>query len=815
MDVFASAIEELESTESPVDRVLTELGGKLGVVIEALCALDDAAEGHKFETSLERLLSAISIRAASLVHAAVLDVFRYDAVRGELFSARDGVEVRLPVEGGAIGETLSTSRPVRLGYDLYDDPRSRGLRKLDELGDFRSYTALLVPLVAESNQALGLVCARNRMLGDAVDPEGFTAADETALASVAAVLRSILECASALREAIQNQRAVTALMHATSSISRSSLDLEETLKRVMDEAKELMSADRSTLWLVDREAKQLWTKIQSGDELQEIRIPMNAGFAGLVATTGKPVNIPFDLYDHPNAYTAKQVDQKTGYRTCSLLCLPVHNADDELIAVTQLVNKKRSEDGAPYDPATWPAAPDCWKASFTRADQEYMAAFNQQAGVALQNATLFARVKQQEQMQRDILHNLSNGVVATDETGRVIAANESAIKILGLPTIAAVEGQQISDLVRVQEADFGAWLATAQSPPDEKSRQQYYPEQVLIAADDEQRSANLSISSMADATDPSRTSGVIVVLDDISEEKRLKNTMYRYMTQELAEQLLQSADSIRMGGDRKHVSVLFSDIRSYTTLTESMEPEDVVKLLNEYFESMVEAIFNFKGTLDKYIGDAIMAVYGSPLAIEDHAWCAVQTAIEMRHRLEQFNAQRAEARLSPILIGIGINSDVVVSGNIGSSKRMEFTAVGDGINLGSRLEGVTKLYGVDTIISEETFRLCSDRAVCRELDTIRVKGKSEKVAIYELVEVNEGPLARPIPDAKLKQLDHYRAGRELYVRREFIRAQQSFERALAATPGDKASLLHLERCKHFLEDTPPEQWSGVWEMKEK
>ncbi len=809
MDVFASAIEELESTESPVDRVLTELGGKLGVIIEALSALDDAAEGHRFETSLERLLSAISKRAASLVSAAALDVFRYDAVRGELFSVRDGVEVRLPVEGGAIGEALSTSRPVVLGPDLYDDSRGRSLRRLDEITNTRSYTALLVPLVGESQNALGLVCARNHLR------EGFGESDERALVAVASVLCSILEVASALRDAIQNQRAVTALMHATSSISRSSLDLEETLKRVMDEAKELMSADRSTLWLVDREAKQLWTKIQSGDEMQELRIPMNAGFAGLVATTGKPVNIPFDLYDHPNAYTAKQVDQKTGYRTCSLLCLPVLNADDELIAVTQLVNKKRSEDGAPYDPATWPAAPDCWKASFTRADQEYMAAFNQQAGVALQNAKLFATVKQQEQMQRDILHNLSNGVVATDETGRVIAANESAIKILGLPTIAAVEGRQISDLIRVQEADFGAWLATAQSPPDEKSRQQYYPEQVLIAADDEQRSANLSISSMADATDPSRTSGVIVVLDDISEEKRLKNTMYRYMTQELAEQLLQSADSIRMGGDRKHVSVLFSDIRSYTTLTESMEPEDVVKLLNEYFESMVEAIFNFKGTLDKYIGDAIMAVYGSPLAIEDHAWCAVQTAIEMRHRLEEFNAHRTEARLSPILIGIGINSDEVVSGNIGSSKRMEFTAVGDGINLGSRLEGVTKLYGVDTIISEETFRLCGDRAVCRELDTIRVKGKSEKVAIYELVEVNEGPLARPIPDAKLKQLDHYRAGRELYVRREFTRALASFERALKATPGDKASLLHLERCKSYLEDAPPEQWSGVWEMKEK
>src|SRR5262249_365019 len=155
---------------------------------------------------------------------------------------------------------------------------------------------------------------------------------------------------------------------------------------------------------------------------------------------------------------------------------------------------------------------------------------------------------------------------------------------------------------------------------------QYYPEQILVAGELE-RNVNLSISSMADATGAGRARGALVVMDDISDEKRLKNTMYRYMTQALAEQLLQHSDLIRLGGDRKHVSVLFSDIRSYTTLTEHMEPEDVVTMLNEYFEAMVEAIFNHKGTLDKYIGDAIMAVYGSPLAIEDHAWCAVQSAV--------------------------------------------------------------------------------------------------------------------------------------------------------------------------------------------
>lgn len=202
-------------------------------------------------------------------------------------------------------------------------------------------------------------------------------------------------------------------------------------------------------------------------------------------------------------------------------------------------------------------------------------------------------------------------------------------------------------------------------------------------------------------------------MEDISDEKRLKSTMYRYMTQELAEQLMENPDAAKMGGDRKAVSVLFSDIRSYTSLTENLKAEEVVEMLNEYFESMVDAVFSFKGTLDKYIGDAIMAVFGSPLPLADHEWMAVQSALEMRQRLVAFNLNRTEKNQDIIRIGIGINSDTVISGNIGSSKRMEFTAIGDGVNLGSRLESASKIYGTDIIISGNTYKPCASRIRAR------------------------------------------------------------------------------------------------------
>jgi adenylate cyclase len=441
-----------------------------------------------------------------------------------------------------------------------------------------------------------------------------------------------------------------------------------------------------------------------------------------------------------------------------------------------------------------------------------MQAFNIQAGVALQNAKLFQTVKQQEQMQRDILRSLSNGVISTDKNGTIIAANESAKKLLGLGLQASLEKQSVGDLLLLEKGDFPRWFDTALHPKDNKSRDQYYPDQTLLPASGlEQHSINLSINTMADTNDPANVSGVLVVMEDISDEKRLKSTMYRYMTQELAEQLLENPDAAKMGGDRKEVSVLFSDIRSYTTLTESLTAEEVVEMLNDYFEQMVDAVFQYKGTLDKYIGDAIMAVYGSPLPLDDHEWMAVQTAIEMRHRLKDFNARRLEKNQQTIQIGIGINSDVVISGNIGSSKRMEFTAIGDGVNLGSRLEGATKQYGTDIILSESTYRACRDRISVRELDYIKVKGKDNPVKIYELVGLESDTLT----EAQSQMIEHYHLGRKYYLDRNFPQAMAEFGTVLGRNKDDKASFLHLSRCQHWLQNPPPDNWDGSWSLTEK
>ncbi len=812
-------------TKETFKQVVTDVEDKLKVVNQTLSMLDSMLDSQGFDAILDEMLRSITLKTGELLNADRTTIFLLDEEKNELWSivakgeGGGSLEIRIPADKGIAGEVATFKRVVNIPFDFFDDPRSAQSKVQYKKTGYRTYTMLCLPLVNDNEELVAVVQLLNKLkkhhepeapLADRIDTKGFTEEDEAVFADFAPSIRLILESSRSFYKATQKQRAASALMSAIGSLSQSSLDLEDTLKKVMDEAKLLMNADRSTLWLLDKEKGELWTKIPIAGVLKEIRIPRNAGFAGIVAESGEPLLIPFDIYDDPRSTVSKETDKKTGYRTCSMLCMPVFNADKELIGVTQLINKKKQGEFPPYDPAEWPNAPECWKASFNRADLEFMQAFNIQAGVALQNASLFATVKQQEQMQRDILRSLTNGVISTDKSGNVIAANEKAKNLLGWNDEERIEGKPIFELIKIEKNDFSKWFADALAGESEKSRQQYYPEQTLMSFGEEQHSINLSLNTMADVLDRSTVNGVLVVMEDISNEKRLKSTMYRYMTQEVAEQLLASGE-IGLGGKRKEVSVLFSDIRSYTTLSEGMTAEEVVEMLNEYFERMVDAVFKYKGTLDKYIGDAIMAVFGSPLPLDDHQWCAVQTAVEMRHRLAQFNREREAAGKRQISIGIGIHSDEVVSGNIGSTKRMELTSIGDGVNLGSRLEGTSKMYGTDIVISEKTYQPCADRIWVRELDFITVKGKSEPVKIYELV----GLRSETIDDNKMKIVEFYQNGRQFYLNRRFGQALAEFSKVQEIDPHNKAALLHIERCNHFLENPPADDWDGVWKLTEK
>jgi len=289
------------------------------------------------------------------------------------------------------------------------------------------------------------------------------------------------------------------------------------------------------------------------------------------------------------------------------------------------------------------------------------------------------------------------------------------------------------------------------------------------------------------------------------ERRKIRNAFQRYLAPAVMEQVLAHPEEyLRLGGRRYEATVLFSDIRGFTTLAEAMSPEALGRLLNLYMTPMTNLVFQTGGTLDKYIGDAVMAFWGAPLIQEDHAARACRTALRMIRKVEDLNQAFAAEGLPRIAIGIGLSSGPMTIGNMGSDDFFSYTALGDRVNLGARLEGQTKSYGVDILISEACFDLVKGTMACRELGGIRVKGKLEPVKIYELV----GEL--PLPEPTQAFVDAFHGALARYYGRDFEGALREFERANALRPnGDKSAKEYAEECREYLAAPPPPEWDGV------
>jgi len=220
----------------------------------------------------------------------------------------------------------------------------------------------------------------------------------------------------------------------------------------------------------------------------------------------------------------------------------------------------------------------------------------------------------------------------------------------------------------------------------------------------------------------------------LKEKQQIKDTFSRYVSRQVADELLRDMDNISLGGETKEVTILFSDIRGFTTISEKLPADLVVGLLNEYFNSMVDVVFEYEGTLDKFIGDAIMAIYGSPVRHDDDPMRAIKSALKMKQKLDELNEKwMNKDGLSPIQIGIGINTGNVVAGNIGHSQRLEYTVIGDNVNLASRLESLTKEFKSPIVISGSTYEKVKDQVEAKLLDSVKVKGKTVPVDVYELI----------------------------------------------------------------------------------
>lgn len=295
----------------------------------------------------------------------------------------------------------------------------------------------------------------------------------------------------------------------------------------------------------------------------------------------------------------------------------------------------------------------------------------------------------------------------------------------------------------------------------------------------------------------------------------IKDMFSTYVNATVVEELIANPDKLRLGGERQELTVLFSDIEGFTTISEKMQTEQLVALLNEYFTMMTGIILKHRGTLDKFLGDAVIAFWGSPLPQEDHALRACTSALEMQDALAQMRPHWQTQGIPPIHVRIGINSGEMIVGNmggfVGGKRTFNYTVIGDNVNIASRLEGANKVFRTGILVSQATYDLVKDKILGRELDLITVKGRTDPLRTYELIQLKNKSI-----DSGLEEfLALYAEGLQLYRKRQWKEAENRFREALRQREADSPTALYLERISYFTAHPPPDAWDGVFQLPSK
>lgn len=738
--------------------------------------LNQVAEAVNGPGGLDAILPRLVSLMATALGADRATLFLHDADANELFSrvASDGgiQEIRIPQAGGIAGAVFTSQKAVRIS-DAYADARFN--RAVDQATGYRTQTILAAPVLAADGRAVGVVQLLNKSGGP------FSSVDQDQTMAMARQAASALEKAW-LHERLQRAKQDEAKLLEMAEWVSSELDLDRLLGRVGEATTELLDCERATIFVLDADRNELVSRVASGGDVQEIRIPTNAGVAGDAFMRRTIDNVP-DAYADPRFNQA--IDKTTGFRTRSILAAPIMDRNGAPVGVVQALNKR----GGPFGPD----------------EERRVRAFSSQLAIALQNAQLFSDVLSLKNYNEGILKSLSNGVVTLDASGALVKANEAAERILGVDLTTASNAPREADTL------FGArneWILKSIDYVTRTGADDYHADADFTLADGAKVSVNLTVSPLVGLKD--EPLGCVLAFEDITSEKRVRGAMSRYMAKEVVDRLLEE-NTLALGGEAVEATILFSDIRRFTTLAEGMNAKSVVELLNEYFTDMVEVIFKRGGVLDKYIGDAIMAVFGAPIATGRHADDAVSTANDMKLALAALNIRRIARGQTPIDIGIGLATGEVLSGSIGSEKRLEYTVIGDSVNLASRMEGATKHYGAGILLSDATASLLREDHLLRPVDLIRVKGRETPVEMHEAL----GHAAKLEGDVIHQMLAEYTTAIAAFRARDWLVASAAFGQVLNLRPHDGPSKVYLNRCQYYQESPPPPEWDGVWQMSEK
>ena len=760
----------------------------------------DLAKTKSLDEALETLVKITT----STIGAERGTIFLNDSATGELYSriAQGSFrrEIRILNTKGVAGWVFTNNKGAIIP-DAYKDDRFN--KAVDVRTGFRTKSILCAPLRTVSGEEIGVSQILNKIDGEFNQDDLDLLEAMTEQAAIAIQGNIIVEQIEAAR------KQELEFLDVVSQVS-SELELTPLLQKIITTISTMLDCERATLFINDEKTNELYTEVGEGlDEKSVIKFPNHLGIAGTVFTSGKPVNIPHayaDLRFNPG------FDKKTGFFTRSILCMPVFNKEGKTIGVSQVLNKKGG--------------------SFNAEDEKRLAAFTSQISMGIENAKLFDDVQSQMNYSQSILSSMHDAVLTFDENFVIKTCNPAGLKILKVPHEAAILEQEASALFNGPNE----WLIKKLESVEET--EEFLDAEIQVEG--ETLSVNITLSPLlgkysdvgklqkgsekkiSPIKDPSvryeitagrQIIGAMLMIEDISSEKRMKSTMSRYMDPELADQLMATGAENEdiMGGKQSVGTVLFSDVRSFTTITEELGAQGTVKLLNDYFTIMVDCITDEGGMLDKFIGDAMMCIFGTPVPHDDDPDRAVRAAIRMMTDLKTFNDKRASEGKMPIDHGMGINTDSIVSGNIGSPKRMDYTVIGDGVNLAARIESACKQYGAHILISEFTHKAVKATYRTRPVDYVIVKGKTEPVGVYEVLDFHDDESYPNLVEALGLFNDGYRS----WNIGKWDQALKLFNSVLKINPSDKAAQLYIDRCNHMKKNPPKGTWDGVWVMTSK
>ena len=356
---------------------------------------------------------------------------------------------------------------------------------------------------------------------------------------------------------------------------------------------------------------------------------------------------------------------------------------------------------------------------FDKNDIKLLDAISMQTSIAYQNVKLLESLKKSNKLNENIMSSITTGIIEVNLFGEIEFVNKEALKLLNRE-----EEEVIGNHYLIIFEKNDQLLELIQKVESEQER--VFENEFELKSIRKKISVNLSCSPVFD--EKKSFSGIVIALDDLSKINKVKSTFKKYVSKNIVDKLLENEDSLNLGGTESDITILFSDIRGFTSMSEKLSPTEIVKLLNKYFKSMIDVVFKYNGTLDKIVGDELMVLYGVPLKSEDDTDNAVKTAIKMFQALDKFNDRIIKEGYKPFKIGIGINKGKAVSGNIGSEQQMNYTVIGDTINLGARLCSHAK--SGEILISSSVKGVISDDYPFKKIPSIEVKGKSKPIDVW-------------------------------------------------------------------------------------